>query len=114
MLTVTVIFLSASVSASAAAEIPVYVNGTPIQSDVPAQIISDRTMVPMRAIFDSLGAEVEWNDAEKKATAKLGDITVSIRRKENIHERNRKGNRCSGADSRLKNACAAESRERRS
>ena len=36
-------------------------NGTAIEIDVPAQIIGDRTMVPVRAISESLGASVDWN-----------------------------------------------------
>ncbi len=36
-------------------------NGTAMEIDVPAQIIGDRTMVPVRAISESLGASVDWN-----------------------------------------------------
>ena len=36
-------------------------NGVAIEIDVPAQIIGDRTMVPVRAISESLGAYVDWN-----------------------------------------------------
>jgi len=38
-------------------------NGTDIQIDVPAQIIGDRTMVPVRAISESLDASVNWDGA---------------------------------------------------
>lgn len=43
-----------------AAEITVLLEGTPIEFDVPPQIIEARTMVPMRAILEALGAEVIW------------------------------------------------------
>lgn len=33
-----------------------------IELDVPAQIVNDRTLVPVRAISESLGAEVNWNN----------------------------------------------------
>lgn len=36
-------------------------NGVKIEIDVPAQIVGDRTMVPARAIAESLGASVDWN-----------------------------------------------------
>ena len=39
------------------------VNGQPITLDVPARLINDRTMVPIRFISESLGAKVEWDDA---------------------------------------------------
>ena len=41
-------------------EISVYVNGERLEFDVPPQIIDNRTMVPMRTIFEALGAEVRW------------------------------------------------------
>ncbi len=40
-------------------------NGTNIQIDVPAQIIGDRTMVPVRAISESLEASVNWDGATR-------------------------------------------------
>lgn len=41
--------------------IRVTLDGNEIQFDVPPQIINGRTLVPMRAIFEALGAEVTWN-----------------------------------------------------
>ncbi len=41
------------------------VNGKDVTLDVPAKIISDRTMVPVRFISESLGCNVEWKDATK-------------------------------------------------
>lgn len=42
-----------------------YVNGDEKKLDVPASLIDDRTMVPVRAISESLGCQVEWDDANK-------------------------------------------------
>jgi hypothetical protein len=39
----------------------VVVNGTRLQSDVPGIIVQGRTMLPVRAIADAIGAEVDWN-----------------------------------------------------
>ena len=41
------------------------VNGAPVQLDVPAFIEADRTFLPVRFIADNLGAEVDWNDADR-------------------------------------------------
>ena len=41
------------------------VDGSEIELDSPAQIINSRTMVPLRAISESFGCEVEW-DGETK------------------------------------------------
>ena len=38
------------------------VNGTVKTLDVPAQIMNDRTMVPVRAVAEAFGAKVEWNN----------------------------------------------------
>ena len=35
-------------------------------------------MVPLRAIFEALGASVEWDDATKTVTAVKGDITIKM------------------------------------
>ncbi len=60
------------------AEIRVMVNNNPVQFDSPPTIEDGRTLVPMRFIFEALGAEVTWDDAAKTATGKRGDITVSV------------------------------------
>ena len=38
-----------------------YKNGTPITLDVPAQIVGERTLVPVRAISEAYGCQVGWN-----------------------------------------------------
>ena len=40
-----------------------YKNGEKIVLDVPAKIVADRTLVPIRAISEGLGAQVEWDEA---------------------------------------------------
>ncbi len=65
-------------SAMAASGVSVYVDGAKVTFDVEPQIINDRTMVPLRAIFEQLGAEVTWDDSTKTAISKKGDITVTI------------------------------------
>jgi len=41
--------------------ITVYLDGELITFDDPPMIVEDRTMVPVRAIFEALGAEVGWH-----------------------------------------------------
>ena len=36
-------------------------NGSPVTLDVPPQTVFDRTLVPLRAVSDGLGAAVNWN-----------------------------------------------------
>lgn len=44
------------------------VDGTKTALDVPAQIISDRTYVPVRFVSETIGAKVGWDDATKTVT----------------------------------------------
>lgn len=54
-------------------------NGDPITEsvtlDVPAQIISGRTLVPARAISESFGLDVDWDDDEQKVIITSSDDT---------------------------------------
>ena len=43
-----------------------------------ATIVNGRTLVPLRAIFEALGASVEWDQSTKTVTSTLDDITVSL------------------------------------
>lgn len=52
-------YISYPVTAGAALE--VYVNGKKVESDVPAQIIGNRTMLPVRAVAEALGFDVKWD-----------------------------------------------------
>ncbi|MBE6623289.1 MAG: hypothetical protein E7621_03795 [Ruminococcaceae bacterium] len=44
------------------------INGKEVKLDSPAFIRNDRTYTPVRFICEALGAEVGWNDAERKVT----------------------------------------------
>ena len=59
-------------------EIKVIVNDKPVTFDVAPAIINDRTMVPLRAIFEALGADVDWDDATKTITAVKGETTIKM------------------------------------
>ena len=56
--------------------ISVYVNGTELTLDVPPMLENDRTLVPMRAIFEALGAEVSWYPEDRTIVAVRGGTTV--------------------------------------
>lgn len=53
-------------------------NHTPVVMDTEPAVVNGRTLVPMRPIFEGLGAEVEWDGATKGITASLGDKTISL------------------------------------
>lgn len=45
--------------------VKVYVDGQEIVGDTPAQIINNRTMVPISFVAEALGANVTWNQATR-------------------------------------------------
>ncbi len=64
--------------ASQQTEISVYVDGQKLSFDQPPVIRDDRTLVPLRAIFEAMGARVDWDEQTRTATAKRGTDEVSI------------------------------------
>ncbi len=65
-----------TVTAFADSPISVYLDGELLQFDVAPRTINDRTMVPMRKIFEELGASVEWDGDTQKITAIKDDTTI--------------------------------------
>jgi len=61
---------------SAQQNISVVLDGTKLSFDVQPQIIDGRTMVPMRAIFEALGAEITWDSVTQIVGATKGNRTI--------------------------------------
>ena len=59
--------------------IQITIDGNLISSDVPPFIEQDRTFVPVRAIFEALGAEVSWDGQTKTVTATKNDTTIQLK-----------------------------------
>lgn len=62
--------------ASAEDNIRVTYNGADIPFNVAPAIINNRTMVPLRAIFEIMGAKVDWNENTKKIKSVKDNTTV--------------------------------------
>ena len=58
--------------------ISIYVNGWKIDFDAAPILENDRTLVPLRAVFEALGAEVNWDGEARSITAVRGDTTVFL------------------------------------
>ncbi len=58
--------------------VTVLLDGKTLDFDVPPVIEEGRTLVPLRAIFEALGAEVTWNPETRQVTAQKEDITVEL------------------------------------
>ena len=58
--------------------ITVTVDWDELKFDVPPQIIEGRTMVPLRAIFEALDAQVEWDGVTRTVTGYRKNTVVSL------------------------------------
>ena len=65
-----------SVSAYENEIVKVFLDNETVIFDIEPQIIGGRTMVPLRAVFEKMGATVEWDDPTQTVTATNGDKTV--------------------------------------
>ena len=78
MILVTVLLLSAVMPISAERPIKVMVGGEILETDVAPEIVEGRILLPLRAVFEAIGAEVFWDGETKTVTAKREDDTVSF------------------------------------
>lgn len=65
-------------------EVSVLLNGKEISFDQPPIIVEERTLVPVRAIFEALGAAVDWVQETQTAVAYKDGKTVEIQIGNNI------------------------------
>ena len=56
----------------------VFLDGQALSFEVPPIIENDRTLVPLRAIFEALGATVDWDNATRTVTSRKGSTTVVL------------------------------------
>ena len=75
ILFVSLVF-SVSVSASS---ITVLVDGEMLETPIVPQMVNNRTMLPMRAIFESLGAKVEWMEEDRIIFATKGETLITLK-----------------------------------
>ena len=81
-LTLVVCALVASLSALAIVPVSVFVNGEKVQipeGDVCAQIINNSTMIPMRNIFEELGANLNWIASAQSIIATKGSKIIAMK-----------------------------------
>ena len=78
LLLVLILMLSININVFAADNIYVILDGNYIEFDVMPQIINGRTMVPIRAIFEKMGAIVEWDATTGSAICTKGDTVVKM------------------------------------
>lgn len=78
ILAILCVFMTVSHAAFAEEEISVFLNGNKIEFDQPPVIVNDRTLVPMRAVFESFGLMVQWFEDEQRVTAFDENIKITF------------------------------------
>lgn len=64
--------------ANAASVIQIILDGQRIQGDADPYIVSNTTLVPMRLVSTSLGAQIEWSQSDKVVKINQGGTLLSI------------------------------------
>ena len=59
------IILCFGAQAFAEGELTVFMDGKALEAEISPVIINDRAMLPMRAVFESIGAQVDWLEEEQ-------------------------------------------------
>jgi len=78
VLLIFVFMFTLAASVSAAEEIKVIIDGKPQAFDVAPQNLGGRILVPLRAIFEEMGATIQWDDATQTVTATKDDTVVVL------------------------------------
>lgn len=72
-------------------QVNITINGEHLQTDSPSSIVNDSALVPMRAIFEAMGAKVDWEDSTRTVTGTkdsdkimlhIGDAIASLNENE--------------------------------
>lgn len=70
--------LTAALSIGSAGAASLVVDGAAVPSDVSPVVVDGRTLVPVRALFESLGATVDWDETTQTVTATKKNTVVSM------------------------------------
>ncbi len=70
--------LAFTVGAEAGITINLVVNGAKLEPDVPPQVVNNRTLVPVRIVSETLGADVKWDQALKAVTITRGEDRIIL------------------------------------
>jgi uncharacterized secreted protein with C-terminal beta-propeller domain len=73
-----VVFIFLISTGSASGQVRVMLDGRQLSFEVPPEIENGRTLVPLRDIFEAMGAEVTWDEKGQAVTATLGETTLQL------------------------------------
>lgn len=70
--------MAAAKSISIDPEVSVRINGKLYRFEQPPVLVNELTLAPVRAVFETLGATVEWNEATQTVTGRKGSTVVKM------------------------------------
>ena len=79
LMLLVILSLSVAVTSFSVDDVSVVLDGKCIDFDVKARIVDGRTMVPVRTIFEAMGATVEWDEATNTAICVKGNKTIKFK-----------------------------------
>ena len=78
VLSLVIIMSYTTICINAEDEIKIIIDGNLIESDIQPVKINDHIMVPLRAVFETLGADVYWDDAIQTASAAKDGLMIAL------------------------------------
>ncbi len=78
LMTVMLAVAAVSTAALAQPDIRIQVNGEFVEMDAKPFIENDRVLVPLRGVFEKLGAVVEWFEEEQAEVVSVADLTIRL------------------------------------
>ena len=72
------LLLTLMLMTTVAGAVDLYVDTEKVETDTPPTVVDGRTLVPVRAIFEAIGATVTWDADTRTATGIRGDVIVSV------------------------------------
>ena len=68
-------------AAAASSDVKINIDGKPLnlKNTPPAFLENNRTLVPVRGVFEQLGLDVAWDQASKTATIKGEDVVIKMK-----------------------------------
>ncbi|AYO30308.1 hypothetical protein D2962_06460 [Biomaibacter acetigenes] len=83
IIAILTVFFSFSIGfpgqAASQENIKIYIGGEEKLFDVPPQVFNGYTFLPIRGIFESLGAQVFWDNAQRRVTAVRKAVKISLK-----------------------------------
>lgn len=78
IITLAIAMLTFAYTTCTASNITVTIDGAAVSFDTEPQIVDGRTLVPMRKIFEEIGALVKWDGDTQTVTARKSSKTVTL------------------------------------